>query len=317
MAGSTVIPAANHFPDNAGLMPGPVIGLATCGAFPGLDADDGLVIPALGALGATGVPVVWDDPEVDWRAFDAVLIRSTWDYPNSLANFIEWLDLVADRSVLFNAARLVRWNLDKGYLGILRAGGVPTVPTMYVQPGGYLRLPTSGEFVMKPSISAGSRDTARYDARRDGMTATGHGQRLLDAGRTVMIQPYLHSVDSYGETALLFIDGVYSHAIRKGALLESGATPTKDLFAAEAIVRRAPTERERAVADAALAAIPTSLGNPVYARVDLLMTAEGPVLLELELAEPSLFLSFAAEAAGRLAQAVLGRLHASQPKASR
>ena len=141
------------------------IALATCAKFPDLDEDNQLLIPALEDAGASVTPAVWTDTSVSWKSFDAVVIRSTWDYANDYEAFVRWLDKTAERTVLLNPAKLVGWNLDKGYLGVLGAGGIPTVPTRYVQPGGYLRLPTNGEFVVKPSISAGSRDTARYDAR--------------------------------------------------------------------------------------------------------------------------------------------------------
>ena len=108
-----------------------------------------------------------------------------------------------------------------------------------------------------------------------------------------MIQPYLDSVDTHGETGLIFIDGVFSHAIRKGALLTSGRAPSEELFAPEQISATRPSEAERSVAEATIQAMPGSLGVPVYARVDLLQTREGPVLLELEMAEPSIFMAHA------------------------
>ncbi|CAN5723000.1 hypothetical protein BH24ACT15_BH24ACT15_25080 [soil metagenome] len=284
------------------------IALATCAAFHELDEDDRLLRPAFDELGVTAQAVVWDDATVRWDQFDAVVLRSTWDYAERHQQFVDWVTGVAGVTVLLNPAPLVRWNLDKGYLGVLHSGGVPTVPTSYVHPGGYLHLPDTGQFVLKPAISAGSRDTARYDAQVDSMRAVGHAQRLLNVGRTVMIQPYLHSVDHDGETSLLFIGGEFSHAVRKGPLLQLGSHPTEELFAEEEITPRDPAPAQLEVALAALSALPPSLGSPVYARVDLLQTPRGPVLLELELAEPSLFLTHGAGAANRLARAVCDRL---------
>ncbi len=286
------------------------IALATCAEFPDLDDDDRLLLPALGERGIVGVPTVWDDPSVRWGSFDAVVIRETWDYAERHADFEAWLEEVEPQTTVLNPPRLVRWNLDKGYLGVLASGGVPTVPTRFVQPGGYLRLPTEGQFVVKPTISAGSRETARYDARTHGMQAVGHAQRLLESGRTVMIQPYVDSVDERGETAMVIVGGTFSHAVRKGPLLELGAAPTTGLFAPETIEPLIPSEAERDVADAVLAAMPTSLGEPLYARVDLLHTDRGPVLLDLELTEPSLFLAHGGAAPARLADALLARLDA-------
>ncbi|MEE8601241.1 ATP-grasp domain-containing protein [Euzebya tangerina] len=289
-------------------MADPSIALATCADVPELDEDDQLLIPALEATGASVDVVVWDDPGVRWKQYDAVVIRSTWDYAEKHDEFVEWLDRAAKASLVMNPSKLIAWNMDKGYLGVLGAGGVPTVPTRYVQPGGYLRLPTNGEFVIKPTVSAGSRDTARYDAKSDGMAAVGHAQGILDSGRTVMIQPYLESVDIRGETALVFLDGEFSHAVRKEALLELSGAPTEELFAPEDISPASASDAELEVAQTTLEAMPTSLGVPVYARVDLLHTSQGPVLLELEMAEPSLFLRHEESAAARFAAAIQRRI---------
>jgi glutathione synthase/RimK-type ligase-like ATP-grasp enzyme len=132
-----------------------------------------------------------------------------------------------------------------------------------------------------------------------------HVRDLHAEGRTAMVQPYLASVDRRGETALLHVDGAFSHAIGKGPLLARGAAPTDRLFAEETITPRTPTPEERAVAEAVLAAVPADLGAPLYARVDLVEADDGPVLLELELVEPSMFLRHDPGAADRLAVAAL------------
>jgi O-ureido-D-serine cyclo-ligase len=161
--------------------------------------------------------------------------------------------------------------------------------------------------VIKPSVGAGSRDAQRH--ARDGRDAAlAHLSRLLDAGRSTLLQPYLERVDAHGETALIHFDGVFSHAIRKGPLLRRGDGPTDALFAAEDITPRAASESERALARRALQAIP--FPQPLaYARVDLIHDADAsPRLLELELAEPSLFFAHAPGSAERFAHTVLGRV---------
>ena len=134
-----------------------------------------------------------------------------------------------------------------------------------------------------------------------------HAQRLLDARRSVLLQPYLDRVDEYGETALIFFDGVFSHAIRKGPLLRRGEDPTRALFAAEHITPRTPSADELRVARQTLAAMP--FAPPLlYARVDLIHAADGtPRVLELELTEPSLFFAHAPGSAQRFAHAILRR----------
>jgi hypothetical protein len=123
----------------------------------------------------------------------------------------------------------------------------------------------------------------------------------------VLLQPYLDRVDDNGETALIYFDGVFSHAIRKGPLLRRGEGSTRALFATEHIAARRPSDAERALAQRTLAAIPFS--SPLlYARVDLIEDADGsPCVLELELTEPSLFFAHADGAADRFSMAILAR----------
>ena len=160
--------------------------------------------------------------------------------------------------------------------------------------------------MVKPAVGAGSRDAQRY-GRAQVADAAQHAARLLAGQRSVLMQPYLASVDSDGETALMFFEGVYSHAIRKGPLLQRDEGPTRALFAPEKIAARAPGADELALAQAVLAALP---GGPLaYARVDLIRAADGsPRLLELELTEPSLFFAHAEGSADRFAAALLRRL---------
>ncbi|MDO8309039.1 MAG: hypothetical protein Q7V58_11870 [Actinomycetota bacterium] len=295
----------------------PSVALATCRAFPDLDDEDRLAIPALAALGITGVPAVWDDPAVDWSSFDAVVLRETWDYVEVRDAFLAWLDHVESVSRMLNPPAVVRWNTDKRYLRVLSEAGVPIVPTAFIEPADAVDdwAPPAGshDFVVKPAVSAGSRDTVRYATDGDLGAAREHVRRLVDGGRTVMVQPYLDAVDTEGETALLFLGGEFSHAIRKGPLLERDVEGEKvgGLFVQEQIDPREATPAQLAVAAAALAAVPGGPAALLYARVDLIPDATGaPMLLELELAEPSLFLSHAPGSADRLARAVAARLGA-------
>ena len=272
------------------------------------DLDDDLA-PLEAALHDAGIQtriVDWDDAAVDWSSFDAVLLRSTWDYTERLTEFLTWCERVSAVSTLLNPLDVVRWNTDKHYLRDLSERGIATVESHFIEPGNDAgAFPDFAEFVVKPAVSAGSRDTQRYvRAERD--AAIAHVQRLIDANRAVLIQPYLAAVDSEGETALLFFDGVFSHAIRKGPLLRRGAGPTTELFAPEQITPRTPSPAERELAEQVIGSLP--FRTLAYARVDLLPSPDGPKLLELELTEPSLFLHTAEGAAARLAEVVASRL---------
>ncbi|MGN9808545.1 ATP-grasp domain-containing protein [Micromonospora sp. BQ11] len=291
----------------------PRVALVTCAELADLEADDRLVIDPLAARGVVADAVVWDDPTVDWSRYDLAVLRSPWDYMSRRDEFVAWAQTVP---ALANPADVVRWNTDKRYLDELSAAGVPTVPTAWVAQGETWTAPADrGEYVIKPAVSAGSQDTGRYDLadpeHRD--LAYAHVRRLGDAGRLTMVQPYLDAVDTAGETALLFLatpDGLrFSHAIRKGPMLTGPDLGTDGLYKAEEIRARDASADERAVAERTLAAVPGGSERLLYARVDLIPGADGaPVLVELELTEPSLFLGYADGAADRLAEAVLTRL---------
>jgi glutathione synthase/RimK-type ligase-like ATP-grasp enzyme len=266
----------------------------------GLDPDDELLVGPLRERGIRAEAAAWDDPAVDWASYDLAVIRSTWNYHTRRDEFLAWTRRVPR---LANPAGAVEWNTDKRYLRELAAAGVRTVPTEWVEPGADAWAATTDNIVVKPSVSAGGIDTGRYGpGERD--LAAAHVRRLVANGRTVMVQPYLTAVDTAGETALVYVRGTFSHAIRKGALLTGPDTGVEGLYREEEITPREPSDAELALAGRVLDAVPFDV---LYARVDLIPDAEGdPVLLELELTEPSLFLGHAEGAADRLAEAIAG-----------
>ncbi len=294
----------------------PTVAIATCAELPDLDADEMLLVDALRAAGVDTEIAVWSDPAVAWRKYDAVVIRATWDYTDDWAGFLEWALRVDTVSTLLNPSGIVAWNTDKHYLRDLQAAGVPIVPTTFIEPGtgstAEVHVPEGyAELVVKPVISAGSRDTMRYSIEHDLVAAGTHADELLAESRSVMIQPYLHAVDSVGETAMIFIGGRFSHAIRKGQMLHRGKQGEKvgGLYVKEQIDPRSPSEAELAVAELALAAVPGGSEQLLYARVDVIADLDGnPLLLELELTEPSLFLQHEAAAADRMVKAITERL---------
>jgi glutathione synthase/RimK-type ligase-like ATP-grasp enzyme len=286
----------------------PRLALATAiPAFP-LDEDLPLLQAGCAEAGIDAQVLAWDDPTVSWARFDAVLLRSTWDYIDRLPDFLAWCDRVATTTRLWNGPDVVRWNTDKHYLGDLARAGVPVIASHFLAPGDDASaLPALDEFVVKPTVGAGSRDCRRWLAGERGQ-AVAHAAALLAQDRHVLVQPYLHAVDEQGETALLFFGGEFSHAIRKAPLLRRGEGPTRALFAPERIGARTPSAQELAVARQALAALP--FGTLPYARVDLLPSPDGPQLLELELTEPSLFLAYGPGATQRFVD-VLQRMLAA------
>jgi hypothetical protein len=280
------------------------VALVTCADLPDLFPDDALVIEPLAALGVTAEPAVWDDPAVDWAAYDLAVLRSAWDYPARRDEFLAWTRRVPR---LANPADVVAWNTDKRYLADLIEAGIPVVPTTWVPPGEAWRAPAAGHWVVKPSVGAGSLDSGRYDLSdpSERALAVAHVGRLTGTGRTAIVQPYLHAVDTQGETGVLFVGSAYSHAIRKGAMLTGPAEDIDGLFKLEEFESRRPSAAELEVASRALAAVPGGADRLLYARVDLIPGPDGdPLVVELELTEPSLFLGTAEGSAQRLAAAI-------------
>jgi glutathione synthase/RimK-type ligase-like ATP-grasp enzyme len=286
------------------------VAIATCSALPDGDEDAALLRHAFGQRGIAARWRIWDDPGVSWPEHELVVVRSTWDYTADRGAFLDW---AAGIERLLNPAGVLAWNTDKTYLRELAAAGVAIVPTSWAAPGERPELPAAGEFVVKPSIGAGAKGAGRF--RAGDPDALAHARSLHAAGRTVMVQPYLDGVDVTGETALVYLDGRFSHAIAKSAMLPARTVNALDpgysrsLHVAEQITVRTPSEAELAAADLVTHVVRRKFGgDPLYARIDLLPSAQGPLLIELELTEPSLFLGFARGSADTLVAAIERRL---------
>lgn len=252
---------------------------------------------------------IWDDPTVDWSAYDRVVIRSAWDYSHRVDEFLEWCRSVGVER-LRNVPELVAFNVDKRYLGVLNA---PTAPTTFLEPGDPMPA-YDHEVVIKPNVSAGARNTGRFqpDAADEAAALV---ETIHTSGCTALVQPYLPGVDQQGETAVVFFGGLRSHVLRKRPVLRTaGIAPLADVAHAPAAVMldkdlvgaSTATATELALADAVHAEISERFGTPLYARVDMIPGAEGePVLLELEVIEPNLHLDLGPGSVERFAASIL------------
>jgi hypothetical protein len=232
-------------------------------------------------------------------------LRSTWNYPQHRDAFLDWAERASSASELWNPLHVVRWNTYKGYLLELRQRGVPTVPTLLFPRGSAATLQEIlagqewSEVVVKPAVSAASFKTRRIGpATLEAGEA--HLQELLRE-RDVLVQQYLPSVENYGERALIWVDGELTHAVRKSPRFEgddeSVSTTAVEITAAEA-----------ALARTVLANVD---GPLLYARVDVAPGPDGqPLLMELELVEPSLFFPQCPTALDRFVSGVRRRLDA-------
>jgi hypothetical protein len=274
----------------------PRVLLASCAAYPGQLEEGPLLLGALDEAGVEAGTAVWDDPGVDWGACDLVVANGAWDNIHRVAEFLAWVDgLDAVGVPVVNGPAILRWNLDKRYLRDLEAAGVPTVPTTWVEPAGDAEprgvhgpLP-EGEIVVKPAVSGGGFQTARYDAHEHD-AARAHLSALVAAGRTAMVQPYQSAVDAEGEVGLVFLGGTFSHAIHKDPMIRRGVAAGESLIENQVVTAATPTAGQLAVAHHAVAAAERLHGRTAYARADVVERTDGvPALLELELLDPVLF----------------------------
>ena len=276
--------------------------MATCDQ-PDVDPDSPLLLAALREVGLDAALCAWDDPAVDWGVYDLVVVRSTWDYAPRRGVFLAWAQRLAR---VDNPYPVLAYSSDKHYLVDLAARSHCVVPSHFCDVGEVPELP-EGDFVVKPCVGAGSIDAERYSPHQH-EAALAHVARLHARGADALVQPYVASVDERGERALIFIDGEFSHAMTKAAMLNV-APAARDVAFRRRQMSLADGEIE-AVALARAVLEETGFSSLLYARVDVVHTEEGWAVMELELVEPNLFLGYAPGAAGRLARAVASRVGA-------
>jgi hypothetical protein len=265
-------------------------------------ADDELAYAPLRSLGWEVEAVPWRRPAMDWGEFDAVVIRSTWDYHNAPEEFVAVLEQIGRSGVhLENTLDLVRWNLNKTYLRDLERRGVPIVPTLWGSDLGPVderailgRLGTEA-VVLKPVVGAGASHTYRLTRGSPAWSAAA----AAFVHRGYLAQPFLPSVVTEGEYSLFFFGGELSHTVLK--------TPCSQDFRVQE--EHGGFTRAVAASDRLMAAgrrVMAATGQvPLFARVDLVrLGRDGFRLMELELIEPSLYFRMDPGAAGRFALAL-------------
>jgi glutathione synthase/RimK-type ligase-like ATP-grasp enzyme len=274
------------------------IALVTAAAMPKPDLESHLLLESLQRRGVRTSLVPWGSA-FDWALTDLVAIRTTWDYIHHLDEFLRWADAVDSVTRLVNPPAVLRWNTHKSYLLDLAAAGVPIVPTQVLAKGttdiSAERLP-AGDIVVKPAVSIGAIGSLR--THDDDPLAEAYIIDLAVSG-DVLVQPFIPSVLESGETSMMFARGRLSHSVRK--VPAPGEYRVQDHHGGSVRPHRA-TDEEIAVAHAALAVAPAPL---TYARVDVVSTDQGPVVMELELVEPALFLDADPVAPGTFADALL------------
>jgi glutathione synthase/RimK-type ligase-like ATP-grasp enzyme len=273
------------------------VAIATCLELPEPDDDEALLGDALRGAGIHAQLLAWDDPQANFADATLTLIRSTWNYWQAHDAFVAWIERTAAVSILRNPPEIVRWNLHKKYLLDLAQRGIPTIPTRIFARGETVSLAAvardlgADQVVIKPAVSAASSGTMRTRALK--AEGEDHLQALLKTG-DVIVQPYVPSVEGYGERAVVCIDGEPSHAVRKSPRFQGDQQNVSDAMPI--------ADDERVLAKKVLATLPTRV---MYARVDIVRDRdEAPVVMELEVTEPSLFFSQSPDGLARFVKAI-------------
>ena len=284
------------------------VAFATSAAWPELTPDDRLAVEPCRARGMRVSPAVWSDPRVAWSEFDAIVVRSTWDYHRRFAEFERWIGML-ERSgcQVWNPCALLRWNANKRYLAELEQRGVPIVPTVWVPSGAgtgvraVMDAQGWDDVVVKPTVSAtayGTRRVRRSDPdAHAGARSAGDGA-APDVGE-VLVQPLVPEIETAGEWSIVFLGGAFSHSVRKRPVAGDFRVQTE--FGGSAVAERAPAS----VVEAAERVVAAVTGPWLYARVDGVETADGFLLMELEMLEPLLFFDLDGRAATMFANALV------------
>ena len=296
-----------EYVDSTVLLPSLAVELriATCRPLPEPDPDEALLLRALTRAGVSVRMAPWHDDGERWDEPIPTLVRSTWDYIHDVDGFLTWVGRAAEAAPFWNGVDVITGNVHKRYLLDLDAAGIPVASTVLVERhatgdlGAISAARGWEDVVVKPAVGASSFGTHRYQREQlvDGQL---HLEWLLE--RTdALVQPYLRSVDASGERALIWIDGEFTHAVRKTPRFSDG---DEHVSAAIAI---APDEL--ALGERVLAPMAADL---LYARVDVARDDAGaPLVMEVELIEPSLYLLQHPPALVRLVGAVVRRLETS------
>lgn len=294
----------------------PRIALVTCKDAELADLAQQADAPLLEACARAGLNAempAWNDPDVDWAAYDLSVVRTVWDYGDEPAAFRQWLATASTRTRLINPPPLLSWGLDKRYLFDLAAAGVPIIPTLRIpdlQNGAriaaWAKLNHWEELVVKPLLGQGGTDTHRIHV--SALQAVLAMLPPKPAG--YIAQPFYSSILAAGEASLIYIDGVNTHAVQK--------LPCQQEFRCHAeygghIAVMEPSDKQNVVAKKALAAM---CGPATIARIDMVMDPEGqPRVIECEVVEPELFFHQGPEAADILATSLAKTARARSPLA--
>ncbi len=269
------------------------IALVTCDALGdydnGVENEDERLIRYLSHKGNEIVPQSWTDASVDWKSYDFLLVKSPWDYFDKPIAFSEWLhEMESQGIVMFNSATTIRWNANKMYMQEIADAGFPVVPFQMLPKNShfeakvFFELFNTKTLIFKPLVGGGAKNTFKISPENKGVTEENANELLKN--EAYLVQPFVSEIVENGEVSLVYFGGKFSHAVQK--MPKAGDFRVQHFFGGQ-ILPIAPSGELRQLGERI---IQDFAADTLYGRVDLVETATGFQLMELELIEPFLFL---------------------------
>jgi len=265
--------------------------------------EEQLLKSALENQGLTVDITYWNNPSYDWSETRSLVFRTIWDYFERFDEFLLWLEEVRHQTQLINSYDLVKWNIDKHYLKELSEKGIKIVPTYFAKKNSQRNLAEIIEsqqwkdVVIKPAISASAYKT--FKILEETVNSNEKLFKDLLNQRDMLVQPFINTIEKFGEASLMVIDGKFTHAILKKA--KPGDFRVQDDFGGT-VHDYVPTKKEIEFAEMV---IEKCKAKPLYGRVDIIWDNEKNVYLsELEIIEPELWLRNYPKSAESIAEAV-------------
>jgi glutathione synthase/RimK-type ligase-like ATP-grasp enzyme len=272
----------------------------------GFDKESNILSKAIENRGIETRLVAWNDPEVDWGESSLSIIRTPHDYFLNVPDFLEWTRRAEEHTTLWNPSGVIEWNSSKRYLVRLQEAGVPVPPTILAEYGSDVKLDILlkdtdwDEIIIKPAVSVGAWGAGRYergdleaerqfeDVLRNGYTHvhTRDGKLYNLSPGDVILQQFIPEIMTRGEASLVYFGGEFSHAVKK--MPADGEFRVHDVYGGH-VLRHEASEEERSVAEMGLEALGA---ETQYARIDTVLSEDGPLIIEMELIEPRLFFEY-------------------------
>lgn len=247
--------------------------------------DNAMLLEKYKEYNVEATEIAWDSQD-DLSQLDLIVVRSTWGYQNKYKTYLDKLRSIDEHSLLLNSYEVIHKNVYKEtQFKTFERLQIPCAKTIFLQevPIDKVvelikeKLFIEKKLVLKPNISASGQDTVLIDNKSSESKIRNYVIEQFKNAKGVLLQEYLSEIEN-GEISLIFISGIFTYSVIRYPGIFTGGKETEGYSASidlitfgEEIIRK------------------MDLNNELYVRVDVVMTLEGPKVMEIELNEPDLF----------------------------